>query len=139
MNATSTMPDVQCAGKTRSTQLFQHIRFARTLGNCSFGVLVDVEQLFCCFRMTASFNTCKSVPLSLMLPIWRSKQLRLSKQSWMPRRSFHESSSDDEMAVLWREMQALTRSVKRILQILFLFRCSSTEIFRCRKRRTALD
>lgn len=51
----------------------------------------------------------------------------------------NESSSDDEMAVLWREMQALTRSVKRILQILFLFRCSSTEILRCRKRRTALD
>ena len=50
-----------------------------------------------------------------------------------------ESSSEDDMRALWREMQALTGSVKRILQILFLFRCSPTEILRCRKRRTALD
>ncbi len=50
-----------------------------------------------------------------------------------------ESSSGDDMRALWREMQALTGSVKRILQILFLFPCSPTEILRCRKRRTALD
>ena len=139
MNAKSTMPDVQCAEKTRSTQLSQRIRFARILGTCRFGVLVDVEQLFRCFKMTTVFNTW-SVPLSLKPDGCLALQEAETEQTERSGGAEHpESSSEDDMRALWREMQALTGSVKRILQILFLFRCSPTEILRCRKRRTALD